>query len=86
MRSKEELRLAVDMLHLLNRDQEVVDIAFKELMADNDRNSFFSYVEKIATERGMQKVVIKMLAKGMDIKFIEEITGLTEEQILKIVS
>jgi len=94
MRSKEELRLAVDMLHLLNRDQEVVDIAFRELMADIDRNSFISCAEEKGMEKGMKKgmekekieIAIKMLKKGMDSKVIEEITGLTEKEISQIAS
>ncbi len=54
MKTNEELRLAVDMLNLLNSDEEVASLAFKEVLEDIDRNSALAEREEIGEERGKE--------------------------------
>ena len=64
MRTKEELRLAVDMLNLLNSDDQVREMAFKEILDDIDRNSEINDNRKRALAEGRAEGIAKGRAEG----------------------
>lgn len=64
MRTKEELRLAVDMLNLLNSDDQVREMAFKEILDDIDRNSEINDNRKRALAEGRAEGIAKGKAEG----------------------
>ena len=62
--------------------------AFKRKLAIWDYNTNLEEAEKRGKEEGekekQQEIAKKMKEKGTDIKYIKEITGLTEEEIEKL--
>lgn len=85
MRTKEELRLAVDMLNLLNSDEQVREIAFREILDDVDRNSEIRDGEERGEKRGLKQGLKQGLQQGqrnLIKKMIEN--GTTIEQIAEM--
>ena len=83
-RTRAELEEAVRQLRLLNADEEVQQLADAEDWARYDYNSAMAEMERKGQEAGRNKIVKKMLEKKMDINLISELTGLTKEEIKKI--
>lgn len=77
VRTKKELKEAVEQLKKLNADEEVRRIAMAEEWAEIDRISQLSE----ALEEEKLEIAQKMLAQGIAIEIIETVTGLSKEQI-----
>ena len=88
MRSKKELEEAVKQLRMLNADDEVRELAEAQERAELDRNTELYIAKEDGRAEGKKEAqkenAKKMLDKGMDIKLIMEITGLTKEEIDKL--
>lgn len=98
MRSKEELRLAVDMLNLLNSDDEVVDIALKEALDEYEKNGALKEREaigeargkeigkEIGEARGKQELIKSMIANGVTIKDIAKMLKIETSEVEKMLN
>ena len=98
MRTKEELRLAVDMLHLLNSDDQVREMAFREVFDEMDRHAEIEENKKIAIQEGRKEgrkegrleekksIIEKMIKKGYTLEQISEILEIKIEEIEKVLS
>lgn len=91
-RTRAELEEAVRQLRLLNADEEVQQLADAEDWARYDYNSAMAEVKEKGLAEGRaegrteekKELVKKMLKKKVDINLISELTGLTKEEIKKI--
>ncbi len=92
MRTKEELRLAVDMLNLLNSDEQVREIAFREILDDVDRNSEIRDGEERGEKRGLKQglqqgqrnLIKKMIENGTTIEQIAEMLKVDVSEVEKL--
>ena len=68
----------------LSATKEMQDIYWLEKMAEYDYNTNINVATKEGIEIGKLEIAKKMKEKGTDIKFIQEVTGLTSEEINKL--
>ncbi len=84
----EKIKSALDEIGTLTGDEEIQRMAELRDKWERDRISEISYATKLGEKKGERKAKLedakKMLEKNIDIKTIIEITGLTEEEILKL--
>lgn len=82
-----ELKEAVEKLKEISEDEKIQRIAWLREKAILDENSRKDYAERKGREEGMREARLedakRMLEKGIDIKTIIEITGLSKEEIEK---
>ena len=85
MRTKEELRLAVDMLNLLNSDDQVREIALKEILDDMDRNSEINDSREEGRAEGKAEgkaeLIKEMLEHGVSMNQIAEMLNIETSEI-----
>ena len=55
-------------------------------MREYDYHSRMAYADHKGEERGLAKTAINLKAKGMSFEFILDVTGLSEEELKKILS
>ena len=58
----------------------------EEIMREYDYYSRMAYADHKGEERGLAKTAINLKAKGMSFEFILDVTGLSEEELKKILS
>ena len=58
----------------------------EEIMREYDYYSRMAYAEHKGEERALAKTAINLKAMGMTFEFILDVTGLTEEELKKILS
>lgn len=58
----------------------------EEIMREYDYHSRMAYADHKGEERGLAKTAINLKAMGMSFEFILQATGLTEEELKKILS
>ena len=58
----------------------------EEIMREYDYHSRMAYAEHKGEERALAKTAINLKAMGMSFEFILDVTGLTEEELKKILS
>ena len=68
----------------LSATKEMQDIYWLEKMAEYDYNTNINVATKEGIEIGKLEIAKKMKEKGTDLKFIQEVTGLTSEEINKL--
>ena len=75
---------AESKLEVLNADEYAKEIA--ERIADAERNelSALDYARNEGKTESEKKIIKKLIEKNMDISFIKELTGVSEEEILRI--
>ncbi len=87
-----KIKSALDELGVLTGDEEIQRMAELRDKWEMDWNSSIGYAkrqgkeegEKIGEKKAKLETAKKMLEKKIDMKTIIEITGLTEEEILKL--
>ena len=80
MRTKEELRLAVDMLNLLNSDDQVREVAIREILDDMDRVSEIDD----SREEGRRSIINKMLENGATVEQIAKMLKIDVDEVEKM--
>ncbi len=80
MRTKEELRLAVDMLNLLNSDDQVREVAIREILDDMDRVSEIDD----SREEGRRSIINKMLENGATVEQIAKMLKIDVDEVKKM--
>ena len=80
----EKIKSALDEMTYLTGDEEVQRLAELHEKWEMDWNSSMNSAKKEGIKQNQKETAIKMLQKGMDIKIIMDITGLTEEEIKKL--
>ena len=91
-KKKKKIKSALDEMTYLTGDEEVQRLAELHEKWEMDWNSSMNRARKEGMEKGITKGIkqnqketaIKMLQKGINIKTIMELTGLTEEEIKKL--
>ncbi|WP_280209850.1 Rpn family recombination-promoting nuclease/putative transposase, partial [Brevibacillus sp. AY1] len=78
--SEPTIRKAINVLEFLNQDKEARKLYEMREMALKDEANMIQG----AKEEGKAEVARKMLAKGMDVSLIVELTGLSVEEIEKL--
>jgi hypothetical protein len=78
----EKLEKALSVLEVMN-------------LSDEEREAYDSHLKWLGVEastlrkaegKGVEKVAIKMILKGQDLKFISEMTEISEEELKKLVT
>ncbi len=88
----EEMKRAVEHLRDLSQDEVLrrEEEAREKFLMDQKAEKAYAFDEGMekgmqkGMEKGMQKVALNMMQKKLDISFISEITGLSEEEIKKL--
>ena len=92
MKENKEIKEAGEKLKVISEDEKMQRIAELKQKAIMDRNAEIDF----ATEKGIdigksegkkertKEIAKKMKEKGSDYKFIQEVTGLTEEEIKEL--
>ena len=81
MRTKEELRLAVDMLHLLNSDDQVRRMAFKEEFDEIDRLAEIKEGREEGVQAGKKDIIKKMIENGATVEQLAKMLNVEVEEI-----
>ena len=83
------IKKAIEKLEYLSQDKEMRAIYERRLKEQLDRNSWLDGAMMKGMEKGIEKGKIEiarnMLSLGIDILIIEKSTGLTEEEIKKLI-
>ena len=74
---------AIEVAHF---DEKKLAEYEEEIMREYDYYSRMAYAEHKGEERGLAKTAINLKAMGMSFEFILQATGLTEEELKKILS
>ena len=82
--SNEEIKLAKSELYRLSMDSKERDQYNMREKAIYDRISALENSRENGIKEGIEKVVKESLSQGLEISLISKITGLNEEEILKI--
>ena len=77
MKENKEIKEAGEKLKIISEDEKMQRIAELKQKAIMDRNAEIDF----ATEKKAKEIAKKLKEKGSDYKFIQEVTGLTEEEI-----
>ena len=84
----EKIKSALDEMIYLTGDEEVQRLAELHEKWEMDWNSSMNSARKEGMKEGIKQnqkeTALKMLQKGIDIKTIMEVTGLTKEEIKKL--
>ena len=85
MKENEGIKEAKEKLEVMSEDERVQKLAELREKAIMDEKAIERFGRKAGKEEGIKEgikqIAKKMKEKGMDIKLIEEITNLTEEEI-----
>ena len=85
-----ELQGLFDAAEVAHFDEKKLAEYEEEIMREYDYYSRMAYAEHKGEERGLAKALAKtainLKAKGMSFEFILDVTGLTEEELKKILS
>ena len=92
VRDDDTMKKAKEKLENLSEDAELVGMYDKEIVDRKVNNTKLLYAEKVAKEQGIKEgidktkkeMVINMLKENADIKFISKVTGMSENEILKL--
>ncbi|WP_242982190.1 MULTISPECIES: Rpn family recombination-promoting nuclease/putative transposase [unclassified Clostridium] len=79
-----EIRKAITVLDTLSRDPETVRLAELRMKKILDEKSMIEGAKEEGKVERNKEIARKALIKGADVSFVSEITGLSEEEILKI--
>ena len=74
---------AIEVAHF---DEKKLAEYEEEIMREYDYHSRMAYADHKGEERGLAKTAINLKAMGMSFEFILQATGLTEEELKKILS
>ena len=74
---------AIEVAHF---DEKKLAEYEEEIMREYDYHSRMAYADHKGEERALAKTAINLKAKGMSFEFILDVTGLTEEELKKILS
>ena len=74
---------AIEVAHF---DEKKLAEYEEEIMREYDYYSRMAYAEHKGEERALAKTAINLKAMGMSFEFILDVTGLTEEELKKILS
>ena len=77
MEENKEMKEAKEKLEVMSEDERMQILAELRLKAIRDEKA----VERFGLKKGIREIAKKMKEKGMDIKLIQEVTDLTEEEI-----
>ena len=80
----EKIKSALDEMIYLTGDEEVQRLAELHEKWEMDWNSSMNSARKEGIKQNQKETALKMLQKGIDIKTIMEVTGLTKEEIKKL--
>lgn len=72
---------AIEVAHF---DEKILAEYEEEIMREYDYYSRMAYAEHKGEERALAKTAINLKAMGMSFEFILDVTGLTEEELKKI--
>ena len=85
MKENEGIKEAKEKLEVMSEDKRIQKLAELREKAIMDEKAIERFAIKKGMEKGIEKGIKqtakKMKEKGMDIKLIQEITNLTEEEI-----
>ena len=84
--TKETIQEALEKYEQLKEDKHEMELAELRLKYILDQNSIRKSGYREGKEAGVKEVVINLIKKGMDTKFIMDATGLTKEEVEKIKS
>ena len=71
-------------LEVAHFDEKKLAESEEEIMREYDYYSRMAYADHKGEERGLAKTAINLKAMGMSFEFILQATGLTEEELKKI--
>ena len=82
----EEIKMALKHLNTLSKEEELYQEALtaqiNKVAYDLDRAGLL----KEGRQEGLQEVALNLLKKNAELSFISEVTGLSEDQIIKLKS
>ena len=81
MKENEGIKEAKEKLEVMSEDKRIQKLAELREKAIMDEKAIERFAIKKGIENGIKQTAKKMKEKGMDIKLIQEITNLTEEEI-----
>ena len=74
------------VIEVAHFDEKKLAESEEEIMREYDYYSRMAYAEHKGEERALAKTAINLKAMGMSFEFILDVTGLTEEELKKILS
>lgn len=81
LRGEVYMEEAINEIKRICRDENIIGLYDAEAVAQKEMNNRLDYAEQKGIEKGKLEIARNMLRKDMDFSVIEEITGLTKEQI-----
>lgn len=78
------IRKAITVLDMLSRDPETVRLAELRMKKILDEKSMIEGAKEEGRDERNKEIAQNALSKGADISFVVEITGLSEEEVIKI--
>ena len=85
MKENENLKEAVEKLDRISEDEKMQRIIELREKAIRDEHAIYAKGVDDGIEKGIMKIAKSMLKKGMNVSDIIEITGLTKEEIEKLI-
>ena len=85
MEENENLKEAVEKLDRISKDEKMQRIIELREKAIRDEHAIYAKGVDDGIEKGIMKIAKSMLKKGMNVSDIIEITGLTKEEIEKLI-
>ena len=85
MEENENLKEAVEKLDRISEDEKMQRIIELREKAIRDEHAIYAKGVDDGIEKGIMKIAKSMLKKGMNVSDIIEITGLTKEEIEKLI-
>ena len=85
MKENENLKEAVEKLDRISEDEKMQRIIELREKAIRDEHAIYAKGVDDGIEKGIKKIAKSMLKKGMNVSDIIEITGLTKEEIEKLI-
>lgn len=91
MEGNEDIKKAIEELETVSGNEELAELARLRLKAIRDEHTAISYAKKHGIEQGIEQgielrnieIAKNMLKKNISITDIAEITGLSQEEIIK---
>lgn len=84
MEDNKEIEEAMNELEKISKDKELRRVAELREKAIRDEKNGLRHAREDGIKEGIEKVVKRMIEKNVPLQEIIELTGLTEEQILKL--
>ena len=84
-KANENLKEAVEKLDRISEDEKMQRIIELREKAIRDEHAIYAKGVDDGIEKGIMKIAKSMLKKGMNVSDIIEITGLTKEEIEKLI-